>query len=731
VERRMPEDKEPQSGADSLQGPKGHNDGTRRKPPNLLEHAYDWIVRRFGVRTGIFLVVLFAVTSFAWSGFKDEIKKSDIWQNIAEHFNAIPKADPGTMSVFLANLDGDIDGSTTDIVFDSIKTAPGITAYRLNRRIRVPERPSSMSESDKFDEIARSYLKQTGGRVLIWGRVFKRGPSDFVPQLYWTVSTDEKGGWQNNYAPTPDARLPLLFNQDMAWALQAILSKQSPVFDKSEHPPSIDEQRAFVENLSKVTDVVDRPSSGKCPVNPPAVRLWVMLANAKALLAQMSGDPEMAQNAARTLQSAEFYYRCAGDDVWADLTLNDEVRAAYELSTLTGRTNELVEADAALSRGLEEAKSRGIFVDSEAKSVHCLALIQLASLLNPAATREEAYSVCSEAAQRPLQTEDALKWAENQSHLGLAEMILASKNGDRQLLVDSIAVLHNALSAIDVEKNPLDWARTQLLIGDALSLGGGNNLLLAVGAYRNSIRIFSDRSPVIAGTLRIRACSDLARYSAQLGNVKVGHQAISECKLAVDQLTHFSKTSAHSAAVAELVSVKLATAILENNRADMIEARNDVMTIVANEPVGTDPYLTLSLHIFLCNADGALAHIIGSEPFAASSRAECEKALAFPDLERVSPISFVEVKIGLANSLQTLSLQLKDESLHRAAVEALQDARRTAAAGNDSGNLVVVDALLARVHKNKSANLGLPVTYLEMSATTAFHGIGTHLSAQH
>jgi hypothetical protein len=702
----------------------------KQKPPNLFEDAYGWVVKRFGARVGILLVVLAGAISFVWGGFKDEIKKSDFWQNTAEHFKSIPKADPNTISVYLANLDGDTDGSTTELVFDYIKSVPGITPYRLNRRIKVPDRTPSINDVPKFDQTARDYLKQTGGRVIIWGRVIRRGQSDVVPQLYWTVAAQEEGGWRNNYAPTPDARLPLLFDQDMSWVIQVILSKDSPIYDKHQNPPSWKDQREFIDKLKSVTSIIGPPTSGKCPASPPAVGLWVMLAKAEAQLGAMSADTALLEDAIWILKTAQFYYRCTGDDTWADLALNTQVRAASDLAGLTGQTTELAESDAALSRGLDDAKSRGVFLDAEAKALHCSALTQLESVRAPTMTLDQVYSICVDATQRPLKIEDPQKWAENQRRLAYVLILVAMKNGDNAALRQAVSMLHEVLSVVNVENYKMDWAETQTELGDALSLSSGNSLLLAAGAYRNAIKAVKDPYPLSAASARIRICQVLSNYAVEQKSIAVGHQAENECKMAVDELSQFKSTSSYPSALMQYIVTKWAVASLEKDRDGMINARNELISILDDEYFRDNPNIRMSLLIFACRAGAGLADEVGTEALAASARSQCEQALAFPDLKAISPQAYITLKLGLADALQALYRRRKDESLHRAALEALNDARRVAAT-DESGAVVLVDALLSRLHKDKAAMLGTKVSFLELSAAAPYRPTGTYLSISH
>jgi hypothetical protein len=69
--------------------------------PDLTKDAHAWASRKFGERVAYALLVCIVMCSAIWGGFKDEIKKSEIWPNVVEKFTTIPKAKPDEYSVVL------------------------------------------------------------------------------------------------------------------------------------------------------------------------------------------------------------------------------------------------------------------------------------------------------------------------------------------------------------------------------------------------------------------------------------------------------------------------------------------------------------------------------------------------------------------------------------------------------------------------------------------------------
>ena len=126
----------------------------------------------------------------------------------------LPKAQSGTFTVAIAELDNDPDGKYQILITEDLQSITWINTLKLSRAISVD--PNRFRDPKHRYDIAKAHilLKQTGAQILLWGSVLRTDQSS-VPDLLMT--SDESGqAVEGRFIFVRDLNLPEVFWDQLA-----------------------------------------------------------------------------------------------------------------------------------------------------------------------------------------------------------------------------------------------------------------------------------------------------------------------------------------------------------------------------------------------------------------------------------------------------------------------------------------------------------------------------------
>jgi tetratricopeptide (TPR) repeat protein len=599
------------------------------------------------------------------------------------------------ISVSLANLDGDTDLSVTKLVFDSLNEVRGIHAYLLNRRITVTEINESDDGKKAFDLEAQRYLKETGARIMLWGKVVRRAQENSVPKLYWTVKNSDGRNFVNNYAPNPDNRLPAVFASDMGHALELLFYKEA---NDSEAPGagwSDTKIEDFIQRLSRVADF-ESPVSDSCPATSPPTNLWVMLADSELELAYRKSDFSAAAQAMQIYKAAAFYYTCEHSVVLTDIVVARAARAATLMSGLMGEIGDLNDAVDTLQRQINESRKTGPGFLTMMRAALCSARTmkgQLPPLVANGA--EQSVELCGQVLEETPPNLNPLAWANSQIALGDAWFALAVVRNDTSALRSAIVAYHAALTVETFEKYPHNWAQIQFGLAQALfASGDGIQALQSASASRNAMKVWRDVAPILWARASLQLCASLAAYGVAEKNVKLLDEGLAACKQSLSVLQTAS-LELHATALVTTGVVAVQIAYLHNNATDLREARQLILESQALTPRNYAPVRWAAQASALCVSDLAMSQLDDPQRWATIAISDCRDAIAARPREGFETYWYQD-KINIAQAMLVLASQRPSTASYRDAIRELTDAQEQAIKNGDRRRAAVLSVYLYR-----------------------------------
>jgi tetratricopeptide (TPR) repeat protein len=516
------------------------------KEPTLWG-ALKWILDHYGV-SGLIIAVLLCAIYYVYTHW-DKVSKWPGIDSIVAYFKRwpIPKADPRRFSVVVARLEKDVNNEYQRLIVEALKEFEGIQVLAIDTTISV-EGPVPEDEEEQGHESARSYLKKTGGSVLIWGTALNLGGKT-VPKLYWTASYEWDLKPRRYDAPLVEAQfqLPTVFWSDLWEVLR--------LFVASHYDELIPEHGLYVADrlpsfIARVRTLLQATEGSTDWGADARAATHVILADALQVYGDQSGKSEpileavagyrealkewtrdrapvdwaITQNnlgnalcnigeresGTQLLEESVAAYREAlkerpRDRVplrWA-MTQNNLGGALLRLGERESGTEHLEESVAACREALKEFTADRVPLD-RAMTLDNLggALFRLGERESSTERLEEAVAAHREALKEWPRDRVPLRWAVAQSNLGAALCSLGDREGCTERLEEAVATFRAALEERTRDRVPFDWAATQNNLGCALRNlgkreGGTERLEEAVSVYREALKEWGrDRAPL-------------------------------------------------------------------------------------------------------------------------------------------------------------------------------------------------------------------------------------------
>jgi len=506
------------------------------KAPDLGKMIREWVLKHFGVRSGIVIFVIGYAIFWMFTHW-DAVSKWPGVTTVFSHFTRwqVPKADPNLFSILVAHLENDPNRDQERLIVEALKEFKGMQVLVLDRTIPLVG-PVPEDQEKRGHEIARQYLEESGAAVLIWGTMLGRGDKS-LPKLYWTTS--DTGAWKaRRYdAPTVESqyRLPEVFWADIAEILRLLVVSHDAEFRTAEGryvadrlPPFIARVRALLEASTGRPNWDDDSRA--------ATRL--ALAYALSVLAEQSGKKEPLEEAVSACREAlKEFTQMRTPLQWA-MTQNNLGNALKQLGEWESGTARLEEALSTYREALKEFTQERTPLPWAA-TLHNLgnALATLGERESGTARLEEALSAYREALKEYTQERRPLRWASTQKNLGATLAILGERESGTVRLEEAVSACREALKEGTRERVPLDWAMTQLTLGSALEkLGeresGTARLEEALSAYREALKEGTrERGPLGWAMTQ----NNLGNALATLGERESGTARLEEALLAYQE----------------------------------------------------------------------------------------------------------------------------------------------------------------------------------------------------
>ncbi len=414
-----------------------------KEPPSFKGWIFKWVYIRYG-RIGIIILALLIAIFLVYKNWND-IKT---WPGIGSFIayisqDPIPKADPARFSILVAHLENDSKNEYERLVIEDLKEFDGIQVLQLDRTIPVTGSVPEKMEKQGY-EIALSYLKQSGGSVLIWGTVLDRG-NQTIPKLYWTESRGGKWEQKRYDAPLIEDKfhLPEMFWADLAEILKLLVKTRHAELLATLGNYMADQLSPFISRVRTLLDASLNRSGWDAEARS---RTLFMLANALKIFGEQKGEKEPLEEAVAAYREVlKEYTRDRAPLYWA-MIQNRLGTALLVLGERESGTARLEEAVAAYREALKEyTRERVPLGWATCQNNLGNALLSLSERENGTARLEEAAAACREALKERTRERIPLKWAMTQNNLGYALLIHGEKERGTAHLEEAAAVFCEAL----------------------------------------------------------------------------------------------------------------------------------------------------------------------------------------------------------------------------------------------------------------------------------------------
>ena len=208
-------------------------------------------------------LIVFAATALA-ACYLALVAIADLFESAGQHLLAayhhsmpIPKADIGTFTVAVAELDDDSDGTIEKLVVEDLQEIRWIRVLQIYRRISIggADRQQSIREGHAK---ASELLTESRSQVLVWGFTQSDGARQ-VPHLFLSPTPPATSGPSEGRYPFTDAlELPPLFWKQLASVLDLVVATQSANYLANENQASKDTLQPFIHNVRKLLSETER-----------------------------------------------------------------------------------------------------------------------------------------------------------------------------------------------------------------------------------------------------------------------------------------------------------------------------------------------------------------------------------------------------------------------------------------------------------------------------------------
>jgi tetratricopeptide (TPR) repeat protein len=428
------------------------------KAPEIDDAIYSWLKKAFGqYSTPIFFIFLIvALTWSRWDSIVNLAGMIHIVNWLAQP--RIPLANGLPFLVLIANFSGEKTRSFQKRFVAEIEKIENVSVTPLRRIIPCGE-GNVNSGIDKGRERARRYLKKSGARLVLWGRLVYEGTEKTTVDVHFTTpGLSPRSEYFRYDLSNASIQLPVEFIEHLYDIIHLIVIVEEFNALDIDGQYLVDRLRPLV---SKVRQVLSNPSVQN-KWAPEARGFAAMICGISLLgIGEQTGDN-------KTLEEAELYFRRA---------LNDYTRDLFPRHWVANQVN----LGNALSRLGERESGTGRLAEAVSAYQDSLSVI--------------------------VRGREPLLWAAIQNNLGSSLARLAEREGKNRatkILENAIFAFREALKEWTRDSAPLDWAMTQSNVGNALlkisELETGTRaacLEEAVTAYKDSLKERSrDRVPL-------------------------------------------------------------------------------------------------------------------------------------------------------------------------------------------------------------------------------------------
>lgn len=323
------------------------------KPPDLWEQVQVWIFQTFGLQ-GLVVLALLTGAFALWWNWETISKLPCIARVLAwRKRHPVPKADPNRFSVSIARITGDADDTLSNQIFEVLGEFNGIEPLFLDRTLASAGRLGEVEQSKGAEE-ARTYLRQSGASVLIWGKVIDADKR--IARLFLTTASSAHDAAGRQVAPEIGITvcLPDIFWEDLAKVLRLVVVSRAAGFDGSRYVA--DRLPSFIAATERLLAASrDRPG---WDADARGATLMA-LADARQTLGVQSGQNSPLEQAAETYREALREWPHERVPLYWAMTQNNLGTALAELGERESGTVRLEEAVTAYRAALEVFEAGG------------------------------------------------------------------------------------------------------------------------------------------------------------------------------------------------------------------------------------------------------------------------------------------------------------------------------------------------------------------------------------
>ncbi|MGQ3685677.1 MAG: hypothetical protein ACUBOA_11835 [Candidatus Loosdrechtia sp.] len=252
----------------------------------------------------------------------------------------------------IARLENDHNREQEKLIIDDISEFKGIEVLPLDRVIKLAG-PVPEEMEKRGHETALRYLKQSGGDVLIWGKII-RLQDKTVPKLYWThVFSGEEVQFERYTSPRHEEflRLPGVFREDLSKILQLLIATGKTRFDALEGHYVADQLKPFINRVRTLLEKSARRPGWDAKARGATL---ISLGGALRVLGEQGGRNEsLVEAVAMYHEALKEYTRERAPLQWA-ATQNNLGIALRKLGERETGTERLEDAVAAFQEALKE-----------------------------------------------------------------------------------------------------------------------------------------------------------------------------------------------------------------------------------------------------------------------------------------------------------------------------------------------------------------------------------------
>lgn len=363
------------------------------------------------------------------------------------------------LSIVVARLNGDGDGSATKLLCKSLEKIPDLKIHSTGNCLFY----YGQNESELYTQV-HSVLHGSKAEAVLWGSIVQHEDRALF-HLSWTAQeilfTNHPSG---RYQPGAEIPLPAL-KQDDLFTIVRLLVETRRV--ESLAAKTTTRLKQAIADLRALTSRHDREWNQES-----LARLGSLLGYALAVAGWKGEEPDLLNEAVLIFQElSQSYTRENSRDAWTSVQ-NNLGYALLALGKLTSSTEHLETALEAFQNVLwEHDREKKPLLWAAALNNYGYALTVLANKEDHSrsvSSLEEAIDALEESLQVYTHVRWPREWAMIQTNLGNAQLKLGEKKPTNEPLHASVRSLRNALLELNPKRVPIESAMVQISVGIAL-----------------------------------------------------------------------------------------------------------------------------------------------------------------------------------------------------------------------------------------------------------------------